>query len=698
VKRRWLLRFTEGTELEIRDSVMHIHKIAAKNFRLLKDVELVLEPRTTLIVGRNNSGKTSLAELFRRLLIEDSPKFQVEDFSLGVHDQFWTAFSLKQNDSDDIEIRSALPIIEVTLTINYANSHGRYGPLGDFVIDLNPDCDEALIVICYQLQEGKINALFEGIEPDESISTSQQKEDFFRIIKDRIPKHYKVSLLAVDPNDPANKKPLEWSKLRDLLQSGFITAQRGLDDASLRNSDVLGKILETLFNTAMSNNAAPGDQATAQKLEAAVLGVQGGIDKDFNEQLTALLPAFELFGYPGLPDPEIRTETVLDVSRLLKNHTRVCYSGSNGIHLPEAYNGLGMRNLIFILLKLLEFFKSFQATQSTPGVYIVFIEEPEAHLHPQMQEVFIGKLSDIADVFAQQFNNGQPWPVQFVVTTHSSHMANRAPFRAMRYFLATSIEEGESIFVTKIKDLRGGLSDMPEENEDFLHQYMTLTRCDLFFADKAILIEGPSERLLLPKMIEKIDQEVQANVSRLGSQYVSVIEVGGAYAHLFFDLLSFLELRTLIITDLDAVNSEEHGRSCKVSEGTRTSNACIKAWFGEPTISPSELLLKSGEEKTIGIRCIAYQVPEVDGDACGRSFEAAFILANKDMFNITRGAGQVEEDEAWNKAREWKKTEFALTYAIYATNWSVPRYIAEGLRWLAGRPRDLSARAASASA
>jgi hypothetical protein len=104
----------------------------------------------------------------------------------------------------------------------------------------------------------------------------------------------------------------------------------------------------------------------------------------------------------------------------------------------QRYNGLGARNLIFILLQLLEFFKSFKATQQAPGLHLVFIEEPEAHLHPQMAEVFIRKLTEITAMFVTMYNDGVPWPVQFVVSTHSSHMANEARFEAIRYFLATS--------------------------------------------------------------------------------------------------------------------------------------------------------------------------------------------------------------------------------------------------------------------
>jgi putative ATP-dependent endonuclease of OLD family len=74
---------------------MRVKKIAVKNFRLLEDVELSLEDTTTLIVGRNNSGKTSLTELFRRILSGNEPEFTLQDFSLGVHEKFWNAFVLK---------------------------------------------------------------------------------------------------------------------------------------------------------------------------------------------------------------------------------------------------------------------------------------------------------------------------------------------------------------------------------------------------------------------------------------------------------------------------------------------------------------------------------------------------------------------------------------------------------------------------
>ncbi|MFX3546438.1 AAA family ATPase [Ralstonia mannitolilytica] len=485
---------------------MRIESVEIKNFRLLADATLALEEQTTVIVGRNNSGKTSLSEVIKRLMTDANASFHLEDFSSASYEGFCQALAAKNAGTGDQMVRELLPAIELRIRFRYSADQADFGPLAPFVVDLDVDCNQALVVIRYELKDGAISAFFED-QPQEAL-TDESRIAFFRVLRERVPRLFGVTIRAEDPNDATNWRTMPPASLRHLVKTGFINAQRGLDDVTSRETDVLAKVLENMFSTANSEAADEGDHAIAEALTNAVKDVQEQLDQNFSGQLANLLPALESFGYPGLGGQELQTETTLDVKRLLSNFTKVRYGGFSGVTLPE------------------------------PGT---------------------------------------------------------------------------------------------------------------------------------PK---------------LSSQYTSIIEVGGAYAHRFVDLLNFLELRSLIITDLDATLTSG-GAACAVHQGTATSNACIKSWFEDDPLTLAVVTAKSDADKCKDRTRIAYQCPEAVDGPCGRTFEDAFILANAAKFGIAGEDSNALELAAQAKAKEFKKSDFALTYAIEDQDWVAPKYLTDGIRWLA---------------
>src|SRR5690606_34660457 len=111
---------------------MKIKKLEIKNFRLLKNVELSLEEKSTVIVGRNNSGKTSLTEIFIRLLYNKINSFTLYYYNISTVEKIKEALILHLKKKEQDEIRKKLPTIEIKFTIEYNPEAIDLGILGDF--------------------------------------------------------------------------------------------------------------------------------------------------------------------------------------------------------------------------------------------------------------------------------------------------------------------------------------------------------------------------------------------------------------------------------------------------------------------------------------------------------------------------------------------------------------------------------------
>ncbi len=188
----------------------------------------------------------------------------------------------------------------------------------------------------------------------------------------------------------------------------------------------------------------------------------------------------------------------------------------------------------------------------------------------------------------------------------------------------------------------------------------------------------------------------------LSTKYLTTLEVGGAYSHRFTELMAFLHIPYLVITDIDSVKPPEGGgrakACCAADADAVTSNASLKDMFtGKLLISDFNEMPLQDQSQTEFDRFVAFQRPvEVDflGEHMmihGRTLEETFIYENIQVFgegetfkSVVLPAVAEELNESMYKLiREssFKKTDFALT-VLSSDDWQVPLYIREGLEWL----------------
>ncbi len=670
---------------------MHLAYATIRNFRMHLDTPVSFDDSTTVIVGRNNSGKTSVAEVFRRFF-GDGPgrgkgDFTLDDFSSATHEALLQA--AKSGQLADGQ-RTEPPAIELELLLDYTDSPDDLAVISDFIVDLDDECTTTKVVLRYARAAGPRGEPFFEPLPDDD-------DGALRALDERVRKTFEVTVAAVDPNDGLNRAERSLADLSQCVQLGFIDAARPLTGDTGREPDTLGRTLTALFEASRQED----EDSAAAAIEKGVAEAEKTLNELFGAHMTGkILPPLSPLGYPLLSDGELLTKTTFDAVQLLKQNTRLYYGASSGVGvgrpLPEGHNGLGLRNLIYILLQLHAFHEARKVATVPPPFCVLFLEEPEAHLHPQLEEIFIRK---VGEVHAKLCGESK-WPLQIVVTTHSSHIANEVPFEKIRYFLREP-SACQVQYKAKVKDL--GEFSAEADLKEWLTQYLTLTRCDLFFADKAVLIEGAAERLLLPAFLRKLDEAVGEAEPMLTAQYLTTVEVDGRHAHKFFPLIEFIGIPTLVVTDLDSEarlpaksgkkNNDGSPRmswqKSLVCDGARSGNPCIKEWFDSDDLA-AVLAMADADKIRDGeapMR-IAYQVPEEADSPCGRSFEEALILANPVRWPLPDGTDGAKAIEGWasEKAEDLGKTSLALSILdeVGKEDFVIPKYLRDGLEWLRG--------------
>ncbi|WOS39144.1 AAA family ATPase [Xanthomonas rydalmerensis] len=741
---------------------MRIDFIEVANFRKLLATRIDIAKESTVFVGANNSGKTSAMVAMRHFLVNQRD-FNINDFTLShwpTINELGNAWEAESENDEAIEFDwgAISPSLDVWLQVPDNQLHYVQGLLPT----LDWDGSAIGVRLRYEPKNAEdlkreylnarsatksVMAAAAGSDDSNDEPFSLWPKSMIEFLSRRLRFTFEVKAYLLDPallEEPedgcanpqilhADSEPLKGDPFKGLIRIDEISAQRGLGFAASSstsgdNMDAeisrFGKKLSTQLRNYYSQHLDPSDQPEEKDLKALQALHQARVDfgKQLSESFKSALEELENVGYPGLTDPKLRLAADLRPLDALNHGSALHYEVPTHLaevgfsnRLPEDSNGLGYQNLVSMVFALMSFRdrwmrvgkaskQAWSAEDNIPPLHLVLVEEPEAHLHAQVQQVFIAHAYAVLRKH-ESLGNSTEFHTQMVVSTHSSHLAHEAEFTSLRYFRRMPVKPVKgSVPISQVVNL-SKIFGTDDDTTRFVKRYLKITHCDLFFADGAILVEGPAERIVVPHMVHCRESYIY-----LRHRYLTWLEIGGSHAHRLRPLLTKLGLNTLIVTDLDAKIADGSKVIPARSEGQLSRNQTIKTWV--PMEDSIDLLLDMPEASLteahtsgFGFR-VAYQQPvKIDFggskgvEAIANTFEDALVYQNLDFFRSLQGAGLAkkirESIENSKSASELSssiqaalktgdKAEFSMTLleSSKLDQVSLPEYIHNGLLWL----------------
>ena len=717
---------------------MNIAFVEIKNFRKLKSCRIDLSPKSTIFVGANNSGKTSA--MFALVKFLKKRQLVIEDFTLSNLASIAHLGERYVDESNPIvpsvdDWKDICPFIDVWLDVR--EDELRY--VADIIPTLSWRSGKIGIRLLYEPKD--VEKLFQEYVSAYKLARTRSDKaklwplDFTDYLHNKMKSHFVMNAYILDPTKvveltedsvaspqetPYGNSPLDFDPFKKLIRIDIISAQRWLEDSnegdndSKSESNLLSAQLRDYYDRQLDPERKPSasDMRALNEMQSA----KEVFDKQISKRFQNAMDELAKFGYPGKYNPGIVIEAKTQTSDIISHSTVVKYpifsDGDNKYKLPEQFNGLGYQNLISMSFKLMSFRDSWingdrrkaddEELEAIQPIHLVLIEEPEAHLHVQVQQVFIKNAYDILRN-NPILKNKNDYCTQMIVSTHSSSIALECKFADLRYFRRTKSAEGLPISVVINLSNVFGIST---QTSRFVTRYLRTTHCDLFFADAAILIEGAGERIFMPYFINKYEV--------LNDAYISVLEIGGRYAHYLKPLVDTLGISCLVITDIDCAHGT-HKASVKPERGKKyfSSNPTIQNWVIKNVDFDYLLDLNSDSKIEINPNIteaktrIAYQKPvkvsfadKTEHEFIPTTFEDSLAYTNFESFKSMKGNGLIKKfresfktenaitipQDVYNaiKSKSVDKAEFALDMIFNKDpqNILIPTYIAEGLKWL----------------
>lgn len=441
---------------------MYLAKVIIKNFRIIKNLELCLNEGLNILLGENDSGKTALIDAIRFVLgSRDNERNQIssEDFYLDIEG--------RQKDLSIQLIFEGLTDDEAPLFLEWLEITRKN----------NSDSPSYYLRITLNAQRKDLGELISKFD----------REIF--------------STITAGSVDIGLSLP---SNLRDLLR---VTYLKPLRDAVLELTAKKGSRLSQILishpdirsqEKSIDPNHIPQIVISANEKVRDHPSIKSRIDslnKDY-------LNNFKLSDKPFEAGVNISNPSLKSILERLELSIVSDFPDGNLIH------GLGMNNLLFMATEML-----LLGSVQSPELPLLLIEEPEAHLHPQLQL----RLMDFLQEQTKRKENLRT--VQVIITSHSPNLASKVPLEDI-----VIVRSGQTF------PLNPDETKLASGDYRFLQNFLDVTKSNLFFARGVIIVEGVAEQILLPTIAKLIGLPLE----KFG---VSIINTGSSglfrYARIF---------------------------------------------------------------------------------------------------------------------------------------------------------------------
>ncbi len=424
---------------------MYIRKVTINNYRSFRFFEAQLQ-QLTVVIGENDTGKTNFFTALSLPLSGNQIDFNQKRLSVSDINKDAVIDFLKSVVDDDTEENQLTNIPKVSVTVEFADPKNAYETalLAKWIV---ADGDDETYKIRYDFKPKDDKDLLEVVKKSLAGKTLDDINWFTLPVE-----LYEYQVVSVN-----NEKPIAYSDLKH-VSIHSINAERDdfSESSSMKSNSIFTKLL---MNTLKDDDKGQINTAYSEFFSAIekteTFDKIIGTNDDF-ENYDSIIKQLECT--PNLPN----------LKNILSNIT--LKYGNEFLY----QKGLGQRNLIYILI-LFAYYKSCGDTFN-----LCCIEEPEAHLS-------VNNLRLVRD-FIEKSSSNSGSLVQTIISTHNPSIINKLKISNVLAFT------GEKAI---------SLSDTPPKLVDYLRKRPNFDILKLLFANKVILVEGPTEEMLISTYLSK---------------------------------------------------------------------------------------------------------------------------------------------------------------------------------------------------